>query len=113
MKEILDKYGKTLVDQINVGYARFKGEIDAKVGRTLEAQRAEIARWCEEVNRAFAIETENARRALIEATENIKKMEGLREGVLATPVSVRMVTPTFFEIEAIEGAQYDYIAIGP
>jgi hypothetical protein len=113
MKEILDKYGKTLVDQINVGYAKFKGEIDVKVGRTLEAQKAEIARWCEEVNRAFATETENARRALIEATENIKKMEGLREGVLATPVSVRMVTPTFFEIEAIEGAQYDYIAIGP
>jgi gas vesicle protein len=112
IKDTIDRYSSSLVAQINAGYARFKGEIETKYGRFLETQKEEIQRWCEELNRALATETENAMKALKEATENIRRMEGLREGVLATPVALRRVTPSGFEIEAVEGATYDWLAIG-
>jgi hypothetical protein len=39
-------------------------------------------------------------------------MEGLREGVLAVPALLRRVTPSGFEVEAVEGATYSWVAIG-
>jgi gas vesicle protein len=111
IKATVDAHTRNLVERINASYASFKGEVE-KYGAVLEAQRRELLRWCEELNRALERETENAQRALLEATENIKRHAGLREGVLATPVSLRRVTPTGFEIEAIEGTNYSWMAIG-
>jgi gas vesicle protein len=112
IKDTIDRHTSSLVGQINAGYAKFKGEVETKYGRFLEGQRVEIQRWCDELNKALATETENAKKALQEATENIRRMEGLREGVLATPVALRRVLPTGFEIEGVEGATYDWVAIG-
>jgi hypothetical protein len=113
VKTVVDSAIKSFSEVVNSRLLSHIRDDSEKSRAVIENLKAELTRFTADINRALEVETKNAEMALKEATDNIKMMAGLREGVLLTPVSVSEVTTTGFTIEAVKGSRYQWIAIGP
>ena len=81
---------------------KFRDDLNA----SLERFRKDVQ---EAVNKAVGYATKAAEKA----TENIYRMLGVPEGVLATPAMPTEVRPDGFRFQGIPGATFYWMAIGP